>query len=137
MLLAPGKKHIWSEGTKTLLGLCALDGSRTLQNLPRRREVSGRTWQGNEKALTFCSNRRGAVAVEGADNSQGELFTPTEDGWSGWLVGTESWSQRQGLVCCAQALTRGCCTDQHSWSIGRPDEKVYLLSEYKLEQELE
>ena len=109
------------------------------QNPPRCREgsVSGRTWQGNEKALTFCSNRRGAVAVEGADNSQGELFTPTEDGWSGWLVGTESWSQRQGLVCCAQALTRGCCTDQHSWSIGRPDEKVYLLSEYKLEQELE
>ena len=31
-----------------------------------------------------------AAAVEGADNSQGELFTPTEEGCVGRLVGTES-----------------------------------------------
>ena len=84
----------------------------------------GRTWQGiGKKALTFwLKSRGGAVADEGADNSQGELFTPTEGGWDGRLFGTESWyHQRQlALVCCAQALTV-----QHSWSIGRPDEKGF------------
>ena len=83
--------------------------------------------RGGEKALTFwLKRRRGALAVEGADNSQGELFTPTEGGWDGRLFGTESWyHQRQlALVCCAQALTV-----QHSWSIGRPDEKGYCRVE--------
>ena len=69
--------------------------------------MGGRGRECKKKALlTFWLKRsRGAVAVEGADNSQGELFTPTGEGWVGRLVGTESWNQRQDLVCCAQALT--------------------------------
>ena len=73
-----------------------------------------------KKALTYL----GAAPVEGADNSQGELFTPTEEGCVGRLVGTESWyyPRQLDLVCCAQALT---VQHQHSWSIGRPDEKGF------------
>ena len=68
--------------------------------------MGGRGRESEKKALTFwLKSKGGAVADEGADNSQGELFTPTEDGWVGRLVGTESWYQRQDLVCCAQAPT--------------------------------
>ena len=70
--------------------------------------MGGRGRELKKALLTFWPKRsRGAAAaaVEGADNSQGELFTPTGLGWVGRLVGTESWNQRQNLVCCAQALT--------------------------------
>ena len=94
--------------TKTLPGMCS-----AFQNLPehspplaeRGRWVGGRGRELKKALLTFCPKRsRGAAAaVEGADNSQGELFTPTGLGWVGWSVGwnweleSETWSAAHKL----------------------------------------
>ena len=104
-----------------------MDGSATFQNSPRLATARKEGRVGDEKDSHLCLTRCGAEEVERADNSRGELFTPTEDDRVGRLfgrgVGTESWYEEQVLVCCAQTSNR-CCTNQHSWRIGRlPDEK--------------
>ena len=105
---------------------CGWFGNLPEQSPPRNCQEGGRG--GRRKRLSpLPETRYGAEEVERADNSRGELFTPTEDDRVGRLfgrgVGTESWYEQQVLVCCAQTSNR-CCTNQHSWRIGRlPDEK--------------
>ena len=108
------------------IGGCGWFANLPEQSPPRNCQGGGRG--GRRKRLSpLPETRCGAEEVERADNSRGELFTPTEDDRVGRLfgrgVGTESWYEEQVLVCCAQTSNR-CCTNQHSWRIGRlPDEK--------------
>ena len=77
-----------------------MDGSATFQNSPRLATARKEGGVGVEKDSHLCLlTRCGAEVVERADNSRGELFTPTEDDRVGRLfgltgVGTESksWS---------------------------------------------
>ena len=76
-----------------------VDGSATFQNSPRLATARKEGGVGVEKDSHLCLTRFGAEEVERADNSRGELFTPTEDDRVGRLfgltgVGTESksWS---------------------------------------------
>ena len=73
-----------------------VDGSATFQNSPRLATARKEGRVGDEKDSHLCLTRCGAEEVERADNSRGELFTPTEDDRVGRLfgrvgVGTESW----------------------------------------------
>ena len=78
-----------------------VDGSATFQNSPRLATARKEGGVGVEKDSHLCllTSWCGAEEVERADNSRGELFTPTEDDRVGRLfgltgVGTESksWS---------------------------------------------
>ena len=91
-----------SADTKTLAIVCrsvVVDGSATFQNSPRLATARKEGGVGDEKDSPLPETRCGAEEVERADNSRGELFTPTEDDRVGRLfgltgVGTESksWS---------------------------------------------
>ena len=88
----------WHKDTGNCVQIGVVDGSATFQNSPRlatARKEGGRWKRLSPLPETEC----GAEEVERADNSRGELFTPTEDDRVGRLfgltgVGTESksWS---------------------------------------------
>ena len=116
-----------SADTKTLAIVCrsglwmVRQPSRTVpaSQLPGRREG----WA-LKKTLTFAWDEvRCRSSWEGGQLTGWALHTDWR--WSGWSVVWShwGWNREQVLVCCAQASNR-CCTNQHSWRIGRlPDEK--------------
>ena len=118
------RKVCWHKDTAWYVQ-CLPEPSRTFSATGREGSVSGRTWQGIEKSsphlLAEKKQRCSSSSWGGGQLTRWALHTD----WLGlgWSVG---WNRELESEAGAGLLrTSSHCTHQHSWRIGRPDEKGY------------